>query len=32
MRTMQNMVNAVQIIISDMAHIVYITFTAFWNF
>ena len=32
MRTMQNMVNGVQIIISDMAHTLYITFKAFWNF
>ena len=32
MRTMLTMVNVVQIIISDIAHTVYITFTAFWNF
>ena len=32
MRTMLTMVNVVQIIISDIAHSVYITFTVFWNF
>ena len=32
MRTMLTMLNVVQIIISDIAHTVYITFTVFWNF
>ena len=32
MRTMLTMVNVVQIIISDIAHSVYITFKVFWNF
>ena len=32
MRTMVTMVNIVQIIISDVEHNLYITFTAFWNF
>ena len=32
MRTMVSMVNVVQIIISDIAHTVYITITVFWNF
>ena len=32
MRTMLTMVNVVQIIISDIAPLFYITFTVFWNF
>ena len=32
MHTMVTMVNIVQIIISDVEHTSYITFTAFWNF
>ena len=32
MRTMLTMVNVVQIILSNIAHTVYITFTVFWNF
>ena len=32
MRTMLTMLNVVQIIISEFAHILYITFTVFWNF
>ena len=32
LRTILTMVNVVQIILSDIAHSVYITFTVFWNF
>ena len=32
MRTMVSMVNVVQVIISDVEHTLYMSFTAFWNF